>query len=124
MNETPSKPVAYFDGACPVCAREVALYQSRPGAQNLCWIDASRAQPAALPPGLSREAALARFHLRRADGQLVSGAAAFAALWLCLPGWAWLGRVVSHRAAAPVFEAAYRGFLVVRRLWRKPASGR
>ena len=42
---------------------------------------------------LSRQQALARFHVRRADGRLVSGAAAFVSLWQQLPRWRWAARL-------------------------------
>ena len=68
---------------------------------------------------LTREAAMARLHLRRADGSLVSGAEAFTGLWRVLPQWAWLGRVLGQGPGLWLLEAGYRVFLVVRRGWRK-----
>jgi len=56
--------------------------------------------------------------VRGADGQLVSGAAAFAAIWRRLPAYAWLGRLASPRPVQWLLEGGYRGFLTVRRLWR------
>ena len=67
----------YFDGDCPVCSREVAMYRRQPGADAVEWIDVAHCRPAELGSGLTREAALARLHLRRPDGSLVSGALAF-----------------------------------------------
>ena len=40
--------------------------------------------------GQTREAWLARFHVRHADGRIESGARAFLALWARLPYWRWL----------------------------------
>lgn len=110
----------YYDGACPVCTREIGVYRRSAGGQALCWVDAASAPADALGPGLDRQAALARLHLRRADGSLVSGAAAFIALWQALPGWAWLGRLLDHRPGQWLMEAGYRLFLVARRSWRRP----
>lgn len=123
MSETPSPtPTLYFDGACPVCTREVAMYRRQPGAEAVCWVDVAACDAADLGNGLSREAALARIHWRRADGSLVSGAAAFVALWAALPRWAWLARVLDSRFALALLERGYRGFLVARRLWRRHAA--
>jgi predicted DCC family thiol-disulfide oxidoreductase YuxK len=108
----------YFDGACPVCAREIAVYQRAQGAEAVDFVDVTRCEPAALGPTLSTEAALARLHVRLVDGRLVSGAAAFAALWLSLPRWAWAGRLASLPVILPALEFGYRGFLKLRRLWR------
>ena len=112
-------PTLYFDGACPVCQREVALYRRQEGAAQICWVDVSQCAPAQLGDGLSREAALRRLHLRRADGSLVSGAAAFTTLWQLLPRFARLGRLLGSTPVLLVLEAGYRAFLLLRRLWRR-----
>ena len=107
--------VVYHDGACPLCAAEIAMYRRARGAEALSFVDAADATADAPPaPDLSRRAALARFHVRDPQGRLVSGAAAFAALWRVLPGWRWLGRAVGSRPVLPIAEAAYRAFLPVR----------
>lgn len=81
------------------------------------WRDISRPD-AALPAGAAnagdRAAYLARFHVQRADGQVLSGAEAFVALWSALPGWRWLGRVAALPGVTPVMEVLYRLFLRVR----------
>lgn len=107
----------YFDGACPVCRREIGFYRARTGrAVSYCDV-AAEACPA---PDLPREAALRRFHVRLPDGSLVSGAAAFLALWRQTPGFRQLARVLSVRPAIAVLDLAYDGFLRLRRLWRQP----
>ncbi len=74
------KPTLYDDGACPVCAREVAMYRRQAGADGVCWVDVARCDTSELGLGLTRDAALARLHLRRPDGRSVRGAAAFTGL--------------------------------------------
>jgi 3-demethoxyubiquinol 3-hydroxylase len=110
----------YFDGACPVCTREIALYRRQPGAQACEWVDVSSCPDTALGPDLTREAALARFHVRRADGELVDGMRGFATLWRTLPRTAWLGRLASAGPVPVLLDGAYAAFLSVRRLWRRP----
>jgi len=124
QNDVIQKPTLYFDGACPVCDREVSMYRNQPGADGVRWVDAARCESSDLGPGLTRDAALARLHLRRPDGVLVSGAAAFAGLWQSLPRWAWLGRLFGSRAALRLLEATYRAFLAVRPLWRAAGASR
>jgi demethoxyubiquinone hydroxylase (CLK1/Coq7/Cat5 family) len=108
----------YFDGSCPVCSREIAMYRRRPGAESCEWVDAAACPDAALGSDLSRPTALARFHVRRADGTLVSGMRGFALLWQALPATAWLGRLAAMGPMPAVLDAAYRVFLVLRRSWR------
>ena len=112
-------PTLYFDGACPVCAREVAMYRNERGSDGVRWVDVASCDPVALGPGLTRDAALARLHWRQPDGHLLSGAAAFTRLWLSLPRWFWLGRVFRFPVALSLLEAGYRAFLTVRPLWRR-----
>ena len=81
-----------YDGACPLCRREIAVYRDlqplQPGS-TVSFADISNAA-VPLPAGTTREQLLARFHVQGRDGQLVSGAQAFLALWAALPvgaGW-------------------------------------
>jgi len=116
--QTHSTPTVYFDGGCPVCSREVAMYQRQPGADGVCWVDITRCAPQDLGTDLTREAAMARLHLRQPDGTLVSGAQAFTTLWRALPRWSWLGRLLGTWPTLWVLEGGYRMFLGIRRLWR------
>jgi predicted DCC family thiol-disulfide oxidoreductase YuxK len=120
MNDSPSATL-YFDGSCPVCSREIALYQRQAGADRVAWVDVAQCEASNLGPDLSREAAMSRLHLRRTDGSLVSGAQAFTLLWQTLPRWAWLGRLLGSGLPLKVLEMVYRAFLFVRRRgWRQP----
>lgn len=123
MNST-SDPLltVYYDGDCPVCTREVAFYQRRRGARRIRWINLAQCDERELGTDLSREAAYSRLHARRPDGRLMSGAQAFAALWQALPVFRLAGRVAALPGIAQGLEWGYRGFLKVRRLWRRDAS--
>jgi predicted DCC family thiol-disulfide oxidoreductase YuxK len=117
------RATVYYDGACPLCSREIGTYRRLRGADQLCWIDVSR-QEAPLGPDLSREAALARFHVRLGDGTLASGGAAFVRLWESLPGLRWLAAIASRPPLSWALEPAYRLFLRLRPwLKRRPAAG-
>jgi len=120
VDSTDSTCTVYFDGGCPLCCREVAHYRALVGAETIAWVDVASSDTATLGPGLTREAALARMHLRREDGSLLSGAAAFAALWSALRPYRWLGRLASWPPVLGCLEIGYRGFLRVRRVWRAP----
>ena len=118
-SEQPCPPTVYFDGACPLCAREIAMYRRQPGADRVQWVDVAGCEAVSIGPDLTREAAMARLHLRRADGHLVSGAKAFIEMWRALPRWAWLGRLLDNRPSLWALEGGYRAFLLVRRSWRR-----
>lgn len=114
----------FYDGACPLCAREIAFYRRRRGAERLAWVDVSASGEAHVAPGLTREAALARFHAMREDGALVSGAAAFAEIMARLDGLSLIGRALRRRPLVDLLEIAYRAFLPVRPRLQRLAGGR
>ena len=101
-----------YDGACPLCRREIGLYQSLTPLQPVVWLDVSDA--AATMSAADRTRYMARFHVRQKDGKLLSGAAAFVALWLTMPGWRWLGKLGRLPGITPMLEVMYRGFLHLR----------
>ena len=116
LNPVAGKPqplTVLYDGACPLCRREIGIYRGLEPLRSespVCFTDVSNAA-LPLPPGTTREQLLARFHVRSSDGELLSGAQAFLALWVALPGWRWLARVGRLPGAAWAMERAYRLFL-------------
>lgn len=111
----------YYDGACPLCRREIGFFRRRDAAAAIEWVDASAGSGETIAPDLKRSDALARFHVRLPDGRLHSGASGFAAMWSAVPGYRWLGRLARSPAAQPVLELAYRGFLPIRPLFQRIA---
>ena len=67
--------IVWYDGACPLCIREIALMQRLDQAGRINFINV--ADPLAACP-LDRTLLLARFHVSE-NGIILSGAAAFAA---------------------------------------------
>ncbi len=106
-----------YDGACPLCRREIAHVKGLAERQTdtgLCFVDISREAEGDTRPDAERAALLARFHVQRADGSRLDGAAAFVAMWRRLPGWRWLARLAQLPGVLTLLEFAYRGFLVAR----------
>ncbi len=119
----PSLTVLY-DGACPLCRREIGVYRDL---QPLCpgssvdFADVSN-EALPLPPGTTRAQLLARFHVQRPNGELLSGAEAFLALWAVLPGWRWLAFIGRLPGATWLMERTYRFFLRCRPMLQRWAS--
>lgn len=108
------RPVAYYDGSCPICAREIGFYRRQKGADQICWVDIGHTPSVDIAPDLSREAALARFTLRDIDGTLVSGGRAFVSIWMRLPRFRWLATIFAIRPFAWTLCVAYSFFLKLR----------
>jgi predicted DCC family thiol-disulfide oxidoreductase YuxK len=106
-----------YDGACPLCRREISVCQGLQPLRSdrpVCFSDVSDstvALPESLPQGVTREQLLSRFHVRDADGKWLSGARAFLALWAALPGWRWLAKLGRVPGMVGLMEVVYRLFL-------------
>lgn len=113
MTQHDNKLTVYFDGACPLCSIEIAHYKRQTGAEALRFVDVS--DPTSDPgPDLPREAAMKRFHVRKPDGELTSGARGFTLIWRALPRWRWAARLAALPGVTPSLELAYRTFLPIR----------
>jgi predicted DCC family thiol-disulfide oxidoreductase YuxK len=98
----------FYDGACPVCTIEVGAYQRCRGGERINWVDLSAAPPGEVAPGLSRDEALRRFTVMRADGSLSRGGSAFADLWASLPALRFVGRMAQTWPLSAIADGAYR----------------
>ncbi|MEH6660454.1 MAG: DUF393 domain-containing protein [Parasphingorhabdus sp.] len=105
-----SRVIVWYDGACPLCIREIALMRRLDRRDAITFIDIST--PAASCP-LDRQLMLDRFHASE-DGQILSGAVAFAAMWRAIPVMWPLGQLARIPGALPILEALYLQFLKVR----------
>ena len=100
----------WYDGACPLCIREIALMRKLDRREAIRFIDI--AGPDATCP-LDRQSMLDRFHATE-DGQLLSGAAAFAAMWRAIPLLRPLGLLARVPGVLAILELLYQQFLKIR----------
>ncbi len=109
-----SDVLVWFDGACPLCRREIALMRRLDRRNAIAFVDVSQA---AAPDGancpVDRSALLARFHALE-DGRVVSGAAAFAAMWRAIPLLRAFGLAARNRLVLAGVERLYGLFLCFR----------
>lgn len=97
-----------------MCRREIGFYRASRGAERIDWVDVSASDETEVAPGLCRRDAMARFHVRSADGRMVSGARAFIVLWRALPAFRPVGLILSVPPLPWISERAYRLFLWLR----------
>ena len=107
----PTALTVWYDGGCPLCRREIAVFRRLDRRGAIRFEDIST-QTANCP--IDRARLLARFHAQERGQPIVSGAAAFAAMWRAIPLLRPLGELARLPVLLWVFEQAYLGFLKIR----------
>ena len=94
----------YYDGLCPVCSREVSVYQRLDRPRQIRWQNLE-ARPDDLP---DLDSAYRLLHVRDSDGQLHIGFPAHLLMWQRLPGFRPLAWTLRRcRPSAYVAERIY-----------------
>ncbi len=106
-----SRVKVWYDGACPLCLREIALMRRLDRRGAITFVDVAAAADPSCP--IDRAQLLARFHAEE-NGVVHSGAAAFAAMWRAIPLLRPLGLAARNPLVLRVLEAAYLRFLRLR----------
>jgi predicted DCC family thiol-disulfide oxidoreductase YuxK len=101
----------WYDGACPLCQREIAAMRRLDRRGAISFIDVAADADPGCP--IDRGELLARFHAAE-NGRVLSGAAAFAAMWRAIPLLRPLGLAARNRLVLALLEASYRAFLRIR----------
>lgn len=107
----------YYDGQCPLCLREIQLFQRRNRQGRLQLLDISTDSTAPLP-GLTREQMLDCLHARFDDGLIVTGIDATYWSYRAV-GLGWLVKPLAWRWARPLWQWGYRRFCAMRPLLAK-----
>lgn len=115
-----ARVTVWFDGACPLCLREIALMQRLDRRGAIAFVDV--ASPDTACP-IDRRELLARFHARE-NGVMLSGAAAFAAMWRAIPLLKPLGWAARNPLILKGLEWLYLRFLVLRPRLQKMLASR
>jgi predicted DCC family thiol-disulfide oxidoreductase YuxK len=84
---SPSLLQVFYDGACPICVREIQHYRRRDREHRIEWIDIARPEFNAAAAGLDPQRLQQAMHARGADGEIHVGVEAFVQIWRTLP-WA------------------------------------
>ncbi len=105
MTDKIERSALYYDGACPLCRREIAVVRRL--ASRIDFVDVHTLSEDQLPAGTSRPDLLRDLHFRHPDGQLETGLEANVALWQATPlGWFW--SVLRLPLIRPVARRVYR----------------
>ena len=100
----------WYDSDCPLCIREIDLMRRLDKRRAIDFVEIQSA--AACPVDI--ETLMKRFHAQERGQPIVSGAAAFAAMWRAIPLLRPLGVLAKSRPILWVLERLYLGFLRIR----------
>ncbi len=103
----------FYDGACPLCRREMNHYKKLAAKQDsrIDWIDISKSQVELKAQGIQYEDAMKLIHIRDQSGVHQVGVEAIFTLWDKLPFYRILSRVLRHSTFLhPLLENAYAFF--------------
>ena len=104
-----AKPTVLYNGACPLCRREIDHYRrlDHEAGNTLDFTDISVAGSTPDHLSLSEDDAKRRLHVVDADGRLLIGIPAFAAIWKALPRYRWLAAISSLPILRPILGWIY-----------------
>lgn len=116
-----SRVTVWYDGACPLCIREIALMRRLDKCGAIDFVDVA---PAEATCPIDRSLLLEGFHAQElgGPGPILSGAAAFAAMWRAIPMLRPLGMVARIDVVLTLLERAYLAFLKIRPWLQKRAG--
>lgn len=103
----------YYDGACPLCAREIAFLRKRSTEARLCLVDIRSPDFDPTPLGLTVAQLTSCLHARFASGQWVTGLDATLWAWRSANAAVWVAPL-AWRPLRPLLEVFYRLFCRLR----------
>ena len=109
-----NEAVVLYDGACPVCRREIAHYRQRKGSESINWVDIRSDTRSLEYLQISQQDALAIFHVRDQEGNWHTGTRAFIYLWSQIRPYQILAAIVVKLRLTPLLDWGYDKFLI----WR------
>ena len=95
--QAPPVITVFYDGACPICVKEMQQYRRYQSAGAIIWFDITNQDAWLREHGIDPRAALLELHVLDGDGALVTGVDAFILLWQRAP----LFRPLAWLAALP-----------------------
>jgi predicted DCC family thiol-disulfide oxidoreductase YuxK len=108
---TTTRLIVWFDGGCPLCRSEISLYRRLDAkAQRIHFVDLAGDAPCPL----DRADMLARFHAQEMGKQMVSGAAAFGAMWRQVTPFQPFGWLAQVPIILKLLDYLYSQFLRIR----------
>ena len=106
-------PMVFFDGACPICTREIALMKRLDRKRQLAFCDFSRPDYDAASIGFAPSELGRVIHANWADGSVITGVEVFRAMWEAV-GLGLLATLSRLSIVEPLVLRAYAWFARIR----------
>ena len=113
-----------YDGSCPLCAREIAMYRRQHGTDAIRWLDVKRGQKVTFRSAYRDKPCLRGSTSSGATGQQLSERPGSLELWKAIPKLRLVGRLASLPPVLSILELGYSLFLCVRPTIQKCARTR
>ena len=81
----PQPITVFYDGQCPICSREVALYRRLTGPDKIAWLNLAGSQDLLSDQPFTLAQAMELLHVRDIDGTIRVGLDAHLLMWQRLP---------------------------------------
>ncbi|MBE0568144.1 MAG: CIA30 family protein [Deltaproteobacteria bacterium] len=113
----------FYDGACPLCMREVRWLRRRDQQKRIRFVDIAASGFDVREAGVSREALMDRIHGRLPDGTIIEGVEVFRRLYASV-GFPFLSRISRLPGITEMLDLGYSWFARNRlRLTRRCRNG-
>lgn len=109
-----SKIIVLYDGSCPLCSKEIKLYQSSDANFKFNWQDIEKSQDILLKYELDYIDVKKIFHVIDKNNEVKKGVDGFLVIWKELKYWKILYYLVSFPILRQVAQFAYKYFAI----WR------
>jgi predicted DCC family thiol-disulfide oxidoreductase YuxK len=104
----------FYDGLCPLCSREIALFRRRAaGDPSVVFVDITDPSFDASAHGLEQRPLHRVMHVKVGE-EVRSGVDAFVAIWQRIPGFGWLALLSRIPGMRLLLKAGYALFARVR----------
>lgn len=113
-NKTPHLSV-FYDGACPLCAREIDHYRKKDKAGAIEYVDISLVGFDAKKWNLDSKKIRKHLHvLDHQSGKIYTGVDSFIAIWKVIPGFYGFAKTAELKWVKPVLKVGYAVFAEIR----------
>jgi len=105
-----ARPKLFYDGACPLCRKEINHYIKIDRLKAIEWIDITQDRLALENEGLDFAQTMRLIHATDAQGERRIGVYAFLTIWDQLPGYRYLAKTIRLTRTTGLLNRLYYRF--------------